>query len=161
MCKDDILRVDGASAEVVQDRVEALRELVPEAFGEEGLDVDRLRAAIGETKTVYVDLAETFNHLIGLRVRRVRVIDGVRVVEGTNPEGDRALVLWRNCEQMGAGALDEWFGRQDYGAREPEFDLIYVNGDNTLQNTRPPGRTWQVRLIEEDFKRLMFDVEDV
>ena len=42
-----------------------------------------------------------------------------------------------------------------------EFDLIYVNGDNHLENLRRPDETWKVRLIEEDFKRLMFDVEDV
>ena len=42
-----------------------------------------------------------------------------------------------------------------------EFDLIYVNGDNNLENIRRLDETWKVRLIEEDFKRLMFDVEDI
>ena len=38
-----------------------------------------------------------------------------------------------------------------------EFNLIYVNGDNNLENLRTPDETWKVRLIEEDFHRLMFD----
>ena len=41
-----------------------------------------------------------------------------------------------------------------------EFDLIYVNGDNNLKHRRP-DETWKVRLIEEEFKRLMFDVEEI
>lgn len=40
-------------------------------------------------------------------------------------------------------------------------DLIYVNGDNNLENLKAPDNTWRVRLIEEDFHRLMFDVEGV
>lgn len=39
--------------------------------------------------------------------------------------------------------------------------LSYVNGDNNLENLRRPDQTWKVRLIEEEFQRLMFDVEDV
>jgi adenine-specific DNA-methyltransferase len=41
------------------------------------------------------------------------------------------------------------------------FDLIYVNGDNNLENIRRPDETWKVRLVEEEFKRLMFEVEDI
>ena len=37
----------------------------------------------------------------------------------------------------------------------------YVNGDNNLENLKAPDDTWKVRLIEEDFHRLMFDVEDM
>ena len=40
--------------------------------------------------------------------------------------------------------------------RGSEFDLIYVNGDNNLENLRVDPETWKVRLIEEDFQRLMF-----
>ena len=36
-----------------------------------------------------------------------------------------------------------------------------VNGDNNLENIRHPDETWKFRLIEEDFKRLMFEVEDI
>jgi adenine-specific DNA-methyltransferase len=57
--------------------------------------------------------------------------------------------------------LDTFFQKQGYTTRDQEFDLIYVNGDNNLENLRRGDQTWKVRLIEEEFGRLMFDVEDV
>jgi adenine-specific DNA-methyltransferase len=115
----------------------------------------------GETQLVNVDLAETFNWLLGLTVKHIDLIRGVRVVEGKNPDGDRVLVLWRNLDEMDNDRLDEWFKKQGYSTRDLEYDLVYVNGDNTLENLRRPDQTWKVRLIEEEFQRLMFDVEDV
>jgi len=115
----------------------------------------------GETKPTKVDLVETFNWLLGLTVKHIDVIRGVRVVEGTAPNGDRVLVLWRNIDQMDNDALDKWFEKQDYNTREMVYDVFYVNGDNNLENLRRLDQTWKVRLIEEEFKRLMFDVEDV
>ncbi|MEW4490959.1 site-specific DNA-methyltransferase [Thalassoglobus sp. JC818] len=115
----------------------------------------------GETQLVNVDLVETFNWLLGLSVKHIDVIRGVRVVEGTNPEGDRALVLWRNLDEIDNDALDEWFKKQDYNTKDQEYDLIYANGDNNLENLRRGDQTWKVRLIEEEFGRLMFDVSDI
>jgi adenine-specific DNA-methyltransferase len=115
----------------------------------------------GETQLVNVDLVETFNWLLGLTVKHIDVIRGVRVVEGVNPSGDRVLVLWRNIDKMDNDALDQWFTKQDYNTREMVYDLFYVNGDNNLENLRRPDQTWKVRMIEEEFKRLMFDVQDV
>ena len=113
----------------------------------------------GETQLVNVDLVETFNWLLGLTVRHMDLIRGVRVVEGTNPEGERALVLWRNVDETDNDVLDEWFRKQDYNTRDQEYDLIYVNGDNNLENLRRDDQTWKVRLIEEEFGRLMFSEE--
>jgi adenine-specific DNA-methyltransferase len=45
--------------------------------------------------------------------------------------------------------------------KDMEFDLVYVNGDNNLENLKKDEDTWKVRLIEEEFARLMFDVQDV
>jgi adenine-specific DNA-methyltransferase len=115
----------------------------------------------GESQLVNVDLVETFNWLLGLTVKHIDVIRGVRVVDGTNPTGERVLVLWRDLDEMDNDALDKWFKTQDYNTRELVYDLFYVNGDNNLENLRRPDQTWKVRLIEEEFHRLMFDVEDV
>ena len=115
----------------------------------------------GETQLVNVDLVETFNWLLGLTVKHIDVIRGVRVVEGTNPEGDHVLILWRNIDEIDNEALDKWFAKQDYNTREQVYDLFYINGDNNVENLRRPDQTWKVRLIEEEFQRLMFDVEDV
>ncbi len=115
----------------------------------------------GETRDVRVDLVETFNYLIGLTVRTMDFIRGFQVVTGTAPKGERVLIIWRNTFEKSNADLDEFFRRQDYRPRDAEFDIIYVNGDNNLENLRRDDQTWKVRLIEEDFKRLMFDVEDV
>jgi adenine-specific DNA-methyltransferase len=116
---------------------------------------------VGETKPKVVDLVETFNYLIGLRVKAIRHLDGVRVVTGTNPQGERILILWRNTKEMDNDKLDSWFLKQGYNTKDQEFDVIYVNGDNNLENLRKPDQTWKVRIIEEEFLRRMFDVQDV
>ncbi len=92
-----------------------------------------------------------------------------RTVTGTTPDGRRALVIWR--KRPGADTpegveednlvLDEWFQKQGYSSKDSEFDVIWVNGGNNLENLRAPDDTWKVRLIEEDLHRLMFDVEGV
>jgi len=57
--------------------------------------------------------------------------------------------------------LDAWFRKQGYNTKDQEYDVIYVNGDNNLENLKKPDQTWKVRLIEEEFLRRMFDVQDV
>jgi len=116
---------------------------------------------VGETKPTVVDLVETFNYLIGLRVKAIRHLDGVRVVTGLSPQGERVLILWRKTRELDNDALDAWFRNQGYNTKHQEFDVIYVNGDNNLENLKGPNQTWKVRLIEEEFLRRMFDVQDV
>ena len=115
----------------------------------------------GETQLVNVDLVETFNWLLGLAVKHIDVIRGVRVVDGTNPKGERVLVLWRNIDKMDNDALDRWFEKQGYCTRDLEYDVVYVNGDNNIENLRRADQTWKVRLTEEEFQRLMFDVAEI
>ncbi|MAT13987.1 MAG: site-specific DNA-methyltransferase [Planctomyces sp.] len=115
----------------------------------------------GETQLVNVDLVETFNWLLGLTVRHLNVIRDIRLLDGTNPEGERVLVLWRDLDKTDNDALDAWFKKQGYNTHDQEYDLIYVNGDNNLENLRLGDQTWKVRMIEKEFGRLMFDVEDV
>jgi len=104
--------------------------------------------------------------------KRLRLVDRLtpdpagpfwfRTVTGILPDGRRALVIWRkltgNPEEYNL-ALDEWFTKQGYSSKDSEFDLIYVNGGTNLENLRAPDETWKVRLIEEDFHRLMFETE--
>ncbi|SFJ90665.1 adenine-specific DNA-methyltransferase [Desulfomicrobium apsheronum] len=115
----------------------------------------------GETRTRPVDLVETFNYLLGLNVIRRNVIRGIEVIEGINPEGEKVLIIWRNTTKVNNVQLDEFFRKQEFNPRDTEFHLIYVNGDNNLENLKRADETWKVRLTEEEFKRLMFDVEDV
>ena len=85
-----------------------------------------------------------------------------RTVTGTTPDGRRTLVIWRKLPgepEQDNLVLDEWFTRQGYSAKDSKFDLIYVNGGNNLENLKTPDDLWKVRLIEEDFQRLMFEME--
>jgi adenine-specific DNA-methyltransferase len=123
--------------------------------------LDIATGTAAETKATVVDLVETFNYLIGLRVKTTDQIGGVRVVTGTNPQGERVLILWRNTKELDNDALDAWFRKQGYNTKDQEYDVIYVNGDNNLENLRKPDQTWKVRLVEEEFRRLMFEVQDV
>jgi adenine-specific DNA-methyltransferase len=87
-----------------------------------------------------------------------------RTVTGTTPDGRKTLIIWRKLTgepEQDNLVLDEWFTKQGYSAKDSEFDLIYVNGGNNLENLKAPDDTWKVRLIEEDFHRLMFDTEGV
>jgi len=85
-----------------------------------------------------------------------------RTVTGTTPEGRKTLVIWRKLTGIPEEdnlVLDEWFATQGYSSKDSEFDLIYVNGGNNLENLKTPDDLWKVRLIEEDFHRLMFETE--
>lgn len=115
----------------------------------------------GDTRLANVDLVETFNWLLGLRVKHIDTTRGFRIVQGINPAGEKVLVIWRNTREKSNRDLDEFFLKQGLNTRDMEFDLIYVNGDNNLENLKRPDETWKVRLTEEEFKSLMFDVEDV
>ena len=85
-----------------------------------------------------------------------------RTVTGTMPDGRKALIIWRkltgNPEEDNL-VLDEWFTKQGYSSKDSEFGLIFVNGGNNLENLKTPDDTWKVRLIEDDFQRLMFAAE--
>jgi len=111
----------------------------------------------GEMKETKIDLIETFNYLIGLHVKHIDDIRGIRIIDGTNRDGERILVLWRNTKEIENNKLNEWFTKQGYNTQDMEYDIIYVNGDNNLENLKKDEHTWKVRLIEEEFNRLMFE----
>ena len=147
------------------------------------------RPGSDESREVNVDLLETFNWLTGLTVRHIaapqtfsaaferdserrlrlngslKQDDGpywFRTVIGVAPDGRRTLIIWRKLTgkpEKDNLVFEEWFVRQGYSAKDSEFDLIYVNGGNNLENLKDPDDLWKVRLIEEDFHRLMFDME--
>lgn len=155
-----------------------------------------------------VDLLETFNYLIGLRVEHIAapqtfnakfkrepdpelpedqntrlILDGklkqnekgqwwFRKVEGwvpsdsnnpNNGQKEKVLIVWRkltgNLEEDNL-MLDEWFQKNRISTRDFEFDTIYVNGSNNLPNLMLEGDNWKVRLIEEDFMKHMWDVDN-
>jgi adenine-specific DNA-methyltransferase len=117
--------------------------------------------SVGESRAVNVDLVETFNYLLGLRVSHADTIRGFKVVTGLNPTGEKTLVIWRIVANKSNADLDAFFQKQGYNTKDMEFAVIYVNGDNNLENLKRADETWKVRRTEDEFKRLMFDVQDV
>lgn len=110
-----------------------------------------------ETK---VDMVETFNYLIGLNVETEDWYqdDTICVVQGrTHRDGLKTLVIWRNCKVVDNNQLCMFFDKMDFRTRDSEFDLIYVNGDNTLPNLRRDEEHWKVVLTEEEFQKRMFE----
>lgn len=113
-----------------------------------------------ELVSTHVDMVETFNYLIGLNVETEDWYqdDNICVVQGkTHREGLKTLVIWRNCQAIDNDALCEFFRKRDFRTHDTEFDLIFVNGDNTLPNLRRDEDHWKVVLIEEEFQKRMFE----
>lgn len=139
-----------------------------------------------ESKPQRVDVCETFNYLIGLTVQRqgvIRSYDSIpaakpeyegavdlikgnqfafRQIEGTLPDRRKALVIWRTIgEDLKAcnAALDAYFEKYRINPHDREYDVIYVNGDNNLENLCTADETWKVILIEQEFNKRMFEEE--
>ena len=110
----------------------------------------------GGHREVSVDLPETFNYLIGLHVESRRRIDGVLTITGMDAEGRHCLIVWRNLDEMDYAALDAWFDRNRKRFAS-SLELIYTNGDHTLNAMQRPGETWIAETIEPVFRELMFD----
>ena len=139
-----------------------------------------------ECKERPVDLIETFNYLIGLTVAHQGAVSyfsarpaaepayegavelrkdlggqyAFRQIEGTLPDGRRALVIWRtvtdNVLESNA-ALDAYFTKYRINPADREYDVIFVNGDNNLENLRTANETWKVQMTETEFKKRMFE----
>lgn len=81
---------------------------------------------------------------------------------GDDTSREKTLVIWRVLtDDLEADnlMLDEWFKKYRLSTQDSEFDVIYVNGSNNLQNLRTDEETWKVRLLEEAFHQAMWDVE--
>lgn len=136
-----------------------------------------------ETKDKAVNLVETFNYLLGLSVvrqsiiayfkaerddkdsyegavRLVKDIDGeyaFKQVEGILPDGRRTLIIWRTVTDdliASNAALDAYFAKHRINPADREFDIIYVNGDNNLENMKAEDESWKVNMIEIEFKNV-------
>jgi adenine-specific DNA-methyltransferase len=114
-----------------------------------------------EVQEERIDLVETFNYLIGLVVHHRQWMSGFHVVTGALLSGEKVLIIWRNTTEKDNTALEAFFKQRQYNPRDTEFDLIYVNGDNTLENLRTEPEHWKVRLIEEEFLKRMWECKDV
>jgi adenine-specific DNA-methyltransferase len=112
-------------------------------------------SSAGETKETTVDLVETFNWLLGLKVKHIDTAKGFLTVTGEKRAGGRCLILWRTLSadpKADNEALEKFLTKLAVNPADTEFEFIYVNGPNTLNDPHN-----KVHLIEETFQRLMFD----
>ena len=107
----------------------------------------------GEKQERWVDLAETFNYLLGLKVQTRKALDdnGRRYLlfrgETRAAPGRRVAVIWRETEGWAEAdfARDRDFVEQhNLGG---DADTVYVNGDSAIPGAKP---------IESMFKARMF-----
>jgi len=117
-----------------------------------------------------IDLVETFNYLIGLRVKRIDAQPncGFVSVTGTLPSGESCLVLWRDCEILDYEGINKLCDKLAIDPANNEYDVVYINGDHNIptvftQTAKEGGatRTLKLRQIEPEFLERMFAVEDV
>ena len=94
-------------------------------------------------------------------MEQTETIRGFKVVRGKLRTGEKTLVIWRNTKEKANKDLDEFFKKQKYNTQDFEFDLVFVNGDNTLENLKVAEDKWKVRLIEEEFNKRMFETVGV
>ena len=113
-----------------------------------------------EAKTI--DLVETFNYLIGLRVSEIndKRENGLVTVQGTNTSGEKTLVIWRDCEKYDYDKLNDYLNRHKINPQESEFDVVYINGDHNVPTVFAGSdesiKMLKVRSIEAEFLSKMF-----
>lgn len=115
-----------------------------------------------------VDLVETFNYLIGLRVKHVdmQLNLGFVSVTGALPSGEKVLVLWRDAEKLDYDKLNRLCEKLAINPADSEFDVVYINGDHNIPavftSTEAEGgvtKTLKIRQIEPEFMSRMFNTE--
>lgn len=117
----------------------------------------------GASEARKIDLVETFNYLIGLKVvQYLREIDkGYVTVEGTSSKGEKTLVVWRDVEKVDNVALNKLLGKLGVNPSNTEFDVVYMNGDHAVANMtldgNDDGKVLKVRQIENEFMDRMFE----
>lgn len=116
-----------------------------------------------------IDLVETFNYLIGLRVKHIDMQrdQGIVLVTGWLPTGEKTLVLWRDTEKVDYENLNRLCDKLAINPADSEFEVVYINGDHnipavfvSLEAEGGITKTLKIRQIEPEFLSRMF-VEEV
>lgn len=140
-----------------------------------------------ESRKRPIDVCETFNYLVGLTVSQQNAVQYYKVhsaenpvyegavdllkddtgiyafrqIEGTLPDGRRALIIWRNINEDNIlesnAALDAYFSKYRINPQDREYDIIFVNGDNNLENLRLDSEKWKVVMTETEFNKRMWE----
>lgn len=109
-----------------------------------------------ETKTISIDLIETFNYLIGIHIEKQRIQDGYKCIKWHTLDEKNVLVIRRNQEEKNNKNLNSLFKKVREKLDTSSIDTIYVNGDTMLENIRQKSERRSVKLTEELFLDKMF-----
>ena len=124
------------------------------------LNIATTSAGAYEAKTI--DLVETFNYLIGLRVSEIsdKRENGLVMVQGINTSGEKTLVIWRDCEKYDYDKLNRYLDSRDINPQDSEFEVVYINGDHNVPTVFTDSddsvKALKVRSIEAEFLSRMF-----
>jgi adenine-specific DNA-methyltransferase len=119
----------------------------------------------GAYEELCIDLVETFNYLIGLRVKHIDMQrdKGFVTIIGWLPTGEKTLVLWRDVKQVDYETLNRLCDRLAINPADSEFEIVYINGDHNIPavfaSTEAEGgitKTLKIRQIEPEFLSHMF-----
>ncbi|KGQ39515.1 hypothetical protein JP35_06115, partial [Gallibacterium anatis] len=117
----------------------------------------------GAYQSTVIDLPETFNYLLGIRVQQIndeREKRGYLTIEGLLPNDARCLIVWRDCEKMGYAEVAQFFDKHNINPNSNQYDVIYLNGDhdmaNQWQNEDGSESRLALRAIEPEFLNRMF-----
>ena len=112
----------------------------------------RLREG-GETRSVPVDLPETFAYLLGLRVRTRRVYhDGERrylVYRGSTPERGEVATIWRDTEGWDGADFERDRDFVQKNGLTEGADEVFVNGDSFIPEAKPLEGVFKERMLPE------------
>lgn len=109
-----------------------------------------------------VDLIDTFNYLIGLKVKNVnyQLKRGFVEVFGDLLNGDSVAVIWRDCNIIGYEELDELLQTLRINPLDHDYKYIYINCDHNINSKlikKADGSSEiKVRSIEQVFLERMF-----
>ena len=113
---------------------------------------------VGEPKEEIIDIPETFNYLLGLKVKKIKVRRNNNrkylLILGEK-EGKSIAVVWREYD-------DSWSDKdfkedKEFIMKELEHwtpHVVYVNGQNAL-SPNFSSFTPEIRSIEPEFKKLI------
>lgn len=124
-------------------------------------DMHLMASENNEVVDTEVDLVETFNYLIGLEVESISWNEDesiCAVVGKKHIDGDKVLVLWRNCSMVDNDKLNAYFAENCKGIED--LDIIYANGNSLLGTMKAKSDHWTVELTEAEFMNKMFNLEE-
>lgn len=97
-----------------------------------------------------VDLVETFNYLLGLKVKRVRTFaenaTTYRVVHGETLSGQGTTVIWRTSVGLDLKSDKKFIEEKILSDPKLKAERVFINGDFHVEGALP---------IEPEFQRLM------